>query len=153
MDWPISINIETHDQETAPPYNALSYAWEDPEPEPEYRDVTYPVVVENTSIRISRIVGLWELRGKIWESSGDTKLVEFPLWLDQIFIDQRNVGEKNHQVFRMASIYKNAVSLIVWLFGVHIFHEDVQTVQNSPGVQSGHFVEVDSRVASVFSDP
>lgn len=47
----------------------------------------------------------------------------------------------------------NAESLIVWLFGVHILHGDVQTVQRNPGVQSGHFVEVDSRVASVFSDP
>jgi len=39
-------------------------------------------------------------------------------WIDQICIDQDNVPEKNHQVTMMASIYKRALKVVVWLGGL-----------------------------------
>lgn len=149
---PISINIETHDQETAPPYIALSYAWEDPDP--QYRDVTYPINVGDTSIQVSRTVyqALVELRAKIREASEDSQVVDLPLWLDQICIDQSNFSEKNHQVSGMASIYKNAESVIAWLFGVHLHPHEIEVAKEVWGSVVPSSAEQE-RVSLVFSVP
>jgi hypothetical protein len=37
------------------------------------------------------------------------------LWIDQICIDQSDVGERNHQVGMMADIYRNCDFVITWL--------------------------------------
>ena len=37
------------------------------------------------------------------------------LWIDALCIDQNNVQEKNHQVGRMAEIYRRASCVVIWL--------------------------------------
>lgn len=121
----VSITLETHDLETAPPYIALSYAWEDPGL--QYQNLTYPVNVDEASIQVGRTLhtALIELRDKIQELSEVSPLVDFPLWVDQICIDQSNIADRNHQVMMMASIYQTAEMVIVWLFEAHLEPDDL----------------------------
>lgn len=121
----VSIKLETHDLETAPPYIALSYAWENPDL--QYQNITYPVNIEESSIRVGRTLhtALIELRDRIQELSEDSPLVDFPLWVDQICIDQSNIAERNHRVMMMASIYQSAERVIVWLFEAHLEPDDL----------------------------
>lgn len=37
------------------------------------------------------------------------------LWIDALCIDQENLEERGHQVRQMASIYENAIRVIIWL--------------------------------------
>ena len=44
-----------------------------------------------------------------------SKRLDDLLWIDQICINQNSTPEKNHQVKLMGSIYRDAMSVIVWL--------------------------------------
>lgn len=111
----ISIKLRAYDLDTAPPYIALSYAWDDVNP--DFQNATYPIDVNGTSIQVGRTLytALIELRDKIQELSEDSPLVDMPIWVDQVCIDQLNVAERNHQVAMMASIYSSAERVVVWL--------------------------------------
>ena len=37
------------------------------------------------------------------------------LWIDSICVDQSNIGERGHQVLRMADIYRRASRVVIWL--------------------------------------
>ena len=101
----VRVSLETYNLETAPPYVALSSTWEDPNP--RFRSVTYPVNIDGTYLRVGRTLhlALLELRDKLQEDSDDSTLIDLPLWVDQICIDQRNATERNHQVMRTAMMY------------------------------------------------
>ena len=94
-------------------------------------------------MQVSRVVfeTLVELRGKIREASEDSQAADFPLWLDQICIDQSNVREKNHQVARMGTIYQNAESVTAWLFGVYLTHEEIESTKKENGARVYSFAQ------------
>jgi ankyrin repeat protein len=82
-------------------YEALSYTWGSSEQfyEISLNDIPIPVTVN-----LSR--ALWDLRYP------DRDRI---LWVDAICINQEDVKERGHQVKQMASIYKNAEQVVVWL--------------------------------------
>ncbi|KAF3053675.1 hypothetical protein E8E11_010944 [Didymella keratinophila] len=69
------------------------------------------------------MLGIWGIKRLLQRQT-------IPLWLDQICINQSSLHGKNHQTSRMASIYQNAESVIVWLFGVQLGPEKVDVYKN-----------------------
>jgi len=122
----VSIKLKTYDLDTAPPYIALSYAWDDADP--EYRDVKYPISLDGAILQVGRTLytAFVELRDKIQELSEDSPLVDMPIWVDQVCIDQLNIAERNHQVAMMASIYSSAERVLVWLPEAHLEPYDLE---------------------------
>lgn len=51
--------------------------------------------------------------------------LEDDLWIDAICIDQSNLSERNHQVQRMANIYRGAGKVIIWLGDLGCFTGDL----------------------------
>ncbi|KAL8712369.1 MAG: hypothetical protein Q9225_006954 [Loekoesia sp. 1 TL-2023] len=88
-----------------PVYDALSYAWGNP------NDVDVVYIVSDGSCAVlpinqSLCTALKYLR------STSTSLT---LWIDAICIDQHNIKERNIQVARMADIYTLAAKVLIWL--------------------------------------
>ncbi|KAH7389958.1 heterokaryon incompatibility protein-domain-containing protein [Pyrenochaeta sp. MPI-SDFR-AT-0127] len=89
------------DKDSIIEYDALSYRWED-----EFKSSEIEVnerkmlVTENLSLALLRL--RYRDRDRI-------------LWVDAICINQSNDMEKGHQVQQMASIYKRAEQVVVWL--------------------------------------
>ncbi|KAH8659958.1 hypothetical protein BX600DRAFT_467000 [Xylariales sp. PMI_506] len=86
--------------DSAPAYDALSYAWGDDDP-------TVPITIngEKTLVRPNLAYALAALRGT------SSRL----LWIDALCINQDNVSERNHQVRLMGDIYRRASKVLVWL--------------------------------------
>lgn len=84
-------------------YRALSYAWGPEHP-------TYFILVNGKSFRVRENL-LRFLQAAL--SSHPTACTR--IWIDAICIDQENNAEKMHQVMQMASIYRDARSVFVWL--------------------------------------
>jgi hypothetical protein len=109
---PPTAQLETYDIDVAPPYIALSYARG--EPTSAKTSVTMRIngslfwISQNLHMAFSQI----QRTAKQHPNSG---ILQLPIWVDQICIDQRNVEENNHRVKMMTSIYRNAQSVIVWL--------------------------------------
>lgn len=121
------MRLEIHDLDSAPAYIALSYTWGDVNDASDVLvDGRYLLVSRNASealamIRRSRqehIDGCYLDDGGSY--AGD--LLDFPLWMDQICIDQSNTLEKSHQVRMMASIYRKAQRVVAWLTGLPEVH-------------------------------
>jgi hypothetical protein len=92
-----------HTRRSAPfqPYEALSYAWGDP-------NLTSEILVNGLPFSITRNLehALRSLR-----LDGATRT----LWVDAICIDQSQVLERNHQVAQMHEIYAEAEKVVIWL--------------------------------------
>lgn len=101
QDGQILYHLEHIALDTAPPYTALSYCWGDPSP-------IRTLVCDNLALPITDSVKV--LLPYLAPESGKSYL-----WIDAICIDQINLKEKNHQVGKMASIYKRAESVVIWL--------------------------------------
>jgi len=82
-------------------FEALSYAWGNP-------SKSHHIFIDGYCLPITKNLhsALLNLR----HVSG-----ERVLWVDAICINQGDVGERNHQVKLMASIYRQAASVVVWL--------------------------------------
>ncbi|KAH7092285.1 heterokaryon incompatibility protein-domain-containing protein [Paraphoma chrysanthemicola] len=89
------------DIDSAPPFEALSYAWGPPEPAVELQcnGLTFTVRPElaNALIRM--------------RLQTTTRII----WADAICINQNDIEERNHQVSLMGSIFTSAKRVIVWL--------------------------------------
>lgn len=85
----------------APAYVALSYTWG-----PEYPQKTIEINGFEFSIRQNLFDFLTVARSKYRGNF---------FWIDQICIDQGNVGERNHQVSLMSRIYTEAAYVVAWL--------------------------------------
>jgi hypothetical protein len=83
-----------------PYYEALSYEWVSKETK------TITLNGKDYDIRQNLFDALDSLRG--------VSIVRY-LWVDAICINQEDLEERNHQVSRMASIYNQAKSVIIWL--------------------------------------
>jgi hypothetical protein len=119
-DWlrPICCTISKHSLDNAPPYQALSYVWGDPQN-------TESITVGNFVLPVTRNLAafLRELRRrgyeKLLKEEEDVTDVDnnttWPLWVDAICINQSNVLERNEQVILMEPIYSLANVSLSWL--------------------------------------
>lgn len=89
-----------------PYYEALSYEWGDP----QGRRHSISVDGQPFAIRENLFQALSCLRPQLKAPAASV-----PLWIDAISIDQGNIQERNHQVQMMASIYRFAGKVRVWL--------------------------------------
>ncbi|KAK4169730.1 hypothetical protein QBC43DRAFT_198160 [Cladorrhinum sp. PSN259] len=96
----IECSFETVALESAPPYEALSYAWGNEDP-------TVEILIDGRRflIRPNLAYALAALR------TTEPRL----LWVDALCINQDNVHERNHQVRLMGDIYRRATTVLVWL--------------------------------------
>ncbi|KAI3327944.1 HET-domain-containing protein [Xylariaceae sp. AK1471] len=84
-----------------PQYNALSYAWGDPE-------ANRMIVLDNIPIRIPR-----NLFDALIALRPDKDFIT--IWVDFLCIDQQNNTEKSWQVGLMNEIYSHAKKVLAWL--------------------------------------
>lgn len=82
-------------------YDALSYAWGDP-------NITLPITIDGLPFQVTVNLesGLRHLRLPTEPRT---------IWIDAICIHQTNLEERGHQVRRMGSVYANARNVLVWL--------------------------------------
>lgn len=111
-----------------PPYEALSYVWQQPLSRNKDHDIPSKVIIRpefeafyaqqngncytvcldgcTHSLTESLAIALWNFRYK-----DKSRL----LWVDQVCIDQEDVDDKNQQVRLMGDIYSSAERVLVWL--------------------------------------
>ncbi|KAI1738198.1 heterokaryon incompatibility protein-domain-containing protein [Xylaria scruposa] len=98
---PVECELSIENVNNLPPFEALSYAWGDPE------DRT-PITVTGETFRVT--VNL----------ATALRHLRYPdrprlLWVDALCIDQRNILEVNQQVQYMVDIYASATGVLAWL--------------------------------------
>ena len=93
--------LETVSLDDNPQFEALSYAWGDP-------NLTRPIRLENREwyATTNLEAGLRYLRDPS---------KEMVIWVDALCIDQSSVDERNSQVLLMKTIYSNARRVRIWL--------------------------------------
>ncbi|KUJ13797.1 uncharacterized protein LY89DRAFT_147358 [Mollisia scopiformis] len=103
-DTTLCFRITTVSLDSAPPYYAVSYCWENQTP-------TQLVICEGQTITltINCEAALKQFRPR----QGETVLI----WIDAVCIDQARgaVRERNEQVFMMGDVYAKAAQVWVWL--------------------------------------
>jgi hypothetical protein len=80
-------------------YDALSYAWGDP-------NIRLPIAIDGLLFQVNLESALRYLR-----LPTEARLI----WINAICIHQTNVEERDQQVRRMGSVYDNAKNILVWL--------------------------------------
>ncbi|TGJ81098.1 hypothetical protein E0Z10_g7657 [Xylaria hypoxylon] len=100
-DDPVKCELSAEHIDDLPPFEALSYAWGDPENRT-------PIIVTGETFRVT--VNL----------AAALKCLRYPdrprlLWVDALCIDQRNILEVNEQVKHMVDIYPSATGVLAWL--------------------------------------
>lgn len=98
---PIPCSLHHFNVLSPPPYEALSYAWGDP-------NVTLPITVDGRTLHVTTNLDI-ALRHLRWPRQPRI------LWIDAIVINQEDLKERAHQVSLMAHIYSKAASVRVWL--------------------------------------
>ncbi|KAF2667666.1 HET-domain-containing protein [Microthyrium microscopicum] len=97
----IHCSIQTFDMDTELTYTALSYVWGPPEP------------CDGILLNGVEFIVRSNLYGFLLQARS-LGLKEY-FWIDQLSIDQADLGERNHQVAMMANIYRGATRTICWL--------------------------------------
>lgn len=84
-----------------PVFEALSYVWGDPTP-------TYRLVVDGALTKVSTNLGivLPYLTGR---------LIDIPIWIDALCINQKDENEKGAQIALMGQIFSRARNVLSWL--------------------------------------
>lgn len=114
-------------------YNCLSYVWGD---QPE--EHTILINGKSASIRPN-------LFAFLLQASKRRKIYSSPIWIDALCLNQSSLDEKNHQVQRMAQIYKYARHVLIWmgpdnkltpvwsslLANYYLYHAGVKTIYTS----------------------
>ncbi len=100
-DAPIYCRLVTVTLAYAPRFEAVSYAWGDPE------DTTF-IIVNKVPWKVSRnlLSALRVFRGLPSQTL---------LWIDGLYLNQTDVEEKNYQIPPMGEIYSSADKTRVWL--------------------------------------
>lgn len=106
-DGPIRCHLFHTSLDTAPPYQALSYAWGD-------KSTSHGILINQGSVNVTLNLknALLRLRPK----AGEEELI---IWVDAICIDQQNIPERNLQTGKMRMIYRNANKTAVWIGSQH----------------------------------
>jgi hypothetical protein len=98
---PIEIELDIHGLLDAPEYDALSYAWGNPEK-------THQIDCNGLIMQVNQNVHTALKRLRAMDNSR-------ALWIDALCIDQENNDEKSSQVKLMGEIYARACSVPIWL--------------------------------------
>jgi hypothetical protein len=98
---PVQCELSVEHIDDLPPFEALSYAWGDPEQRT-------PIIVTGEPFRVT--VNL----------ATALRCLRYPdrprlLWVDALCIDQRNIFEVNDQIQYMVDIYASATGILAWL--------------------------------------
>lgn len=115
----VKCTIETHELDSIPAFQALSYTWASPMYEESNRtnsaesgkeDALHgqEIELDGSSCAISGNL----FSGLSWLA--ETKMQDY-IWADAICIDQGNMAEKATQISLMGDIYSGAKNVIVWL--------------------------------------
>ncbi|KAK3313330.1 heterokaryon incompatibility protein-domain-containing protein [Apodospora peruviana] len=116
----LSISIQVHELESAPPYDALSYTWGDPSSPPV--ELTMSTADEDVlchgkplTVKPNLASALRALRtpsptpGKLGIPRQEL------IWIDAICINQEDLVERASQVSMMGEVYGRAETVIVWV--------------------------------------
>ncbi|KAF2734222.1 heterokaryon incompatibility, partial [Polyplosphaeria fusca] len=105
----IHARLETFEIADCPPYMALSYEWKEPnsEEDPFIQLHGRPFTVRNNLLRALCTILEHQRRQE--------KHPDAYVWVDALCIDQRSIGERNHQVRLMREIYTRASLVVSWL--------------------------------------
>jgi hypothetical protein len=99
----LSCTITVHDLKSDLNYTALSYMWG--------KESRNKISINGIDFHIyDNLFDFLTLQSADAEFCQDTYL-----WVDQVCINQSDIGERNHQVNLMSKIYQSATSTIVWL--------------------------------------
>jgi len=87
--------------DASPAYEAISYAWGDPQD-------TMPILLDGHRLIVMK---------SLESAMRHLRQPHCPLhvWADALCIDQQNTDEKNHQVSMMGDIYSAASRVYIWL--------------------------------------
>lgn len=97
----VHCTLETYQLDKCRAFEALSYAWGDPTP-------VFPIFVNGSCTLVAHNLSV-ALRHLRYTQSCRV------LWIDAVCINQTDIGERNHQVFRMNRVYSTAKQVLVWL--------------------------------------
>lgn len=89
------------DSQASDGYNALSYVWGEP-------SITKPILVHGKELKVTTNLEAALRRIRTPDQSQT-------LWVDAVCINQNDLDERNSQVLHMASIYRSAKLVAVWL--------------------------------------
>ena len=106
---PWEIDIQVFQLAQAPPFQAVSYVWGDP-------NITEPVLAGGCSLLVTK--NLLAALSRIHKHCGvESDWPEPPafLWIDAICINQQDTVEKQHQIRLMRDIYTGAAEVIMWV--------------------------------------
>ncbi|CZR59328.1 uncharacterized protein PAC_09220 [Phialocephala subalpina] len=106
---PIQCELLTYELDTAPSYEPISYAWEDP-------TMSHEITCNGDSMSITKTL-FQALRR--FRQQAEPRL----LWADGICINQSDDLEKGHQVGFMSNIYEHGSCTLIWL-GEHDEHDE-----------------------------
>ncbi|KAH7417920.1 heterokaryon incompatibility protein-domain-containing protein [Cadophora sp. MPI-SDFR-AT-0126] len=97
----VRCSLETVSLDEAPPYEALSYVWGDPN---RTREITLDGRPFQVTTNLAR--ALRHLRDRQKPRR---------LWIDAVCIDQQNAVERSSQILLMRDIFQRASKVVVWL--------------------------------------
>lgn len=96
----LRLSVETFERDEAPSYKALSYEWGDPTFE-------HSITLNKKTFLVRS-----NLRSALQRLQ---EHVSGFVWIDALYIDQSNTGERNHRVKSMGFVYRNTRVVIAWL--------------------------------------
>jgi hypothetical protein len=101
MNEGIQCSLSIASLDDNPRYQALSYAWDD-------RATPQEIFLDGQPFPVTK-----NLEDALWCLQSRSRSKVF--WIDAICINQNDNLERNHQVGRMRTIYKQAKDVVVWL--------------------------------------
>jgi hypothetical protein len=97
----LQCTLETYQLDNCKEFEALSYAWGDPKlVEPIILNGSRTMITHNLSVALRHLRYTQSCR---------------VLWIDAVCINQKDIDERNHQVFMMNRVYSVAKQVLVWL--------------------------------------
>lgn len=105
---PIRCNLMEASLDDPPPYEALSYAWGDP-------NITQVMICNDKPVQatVNLIRALRKIRLGLFRDSNRYR--PSYLWVDSICINQEDTSERNSQVQLMRDVFADARRVLVWL--------------------------------------
>ena len=139
LEEEIELTITSLPLQECPPYVALSYTWDDPEPFQDPIRVMFTTVPRCFPVKCGGrlVLGTWNLRdalrrlrqyehiqkstpahtplGKMAAEMAKFNKNVYVYWIDAICIDQDDLHERSNQVSLMSKIYRQAACTMAWL--------------------------------------
>lgn len=130
---PLIFRLQEVALEDAPPYVAISYAWDGQRLDRKVTcDDKIMCISANAEAALRRLRPRKDYGGHYY-------------WLDAICIDQSSTIERNHQVSQMRRIYENAQRVAAWL-------GQIDSVTNWPGWDDAHAALLEESSAPLDPD-